>query len=367
MIEANPQASGTGQKLPHNEKLLALIKGEPGILSTTLRSRAGEMGLKRDAVSQTLYVLQKAGKIHYGSNATGQRRPCFVGPAEESLPSKGPSTLPEPKAPLAKAKVKLSARASAPPKKKTSTKVKAPPKDMTPKALSDAWRESSHYPVLTPAPVALPIRSEPAINQLSLFTPKSSNWGVDSVITDFASQLAAVIAQQVAEQVRQQIAPQVALQVANAVSAELANMTKSMQVPDLLRTLDISGAAVPKEQRVKARRETAEKRAKPGRPLKQDSRPPSDSRKKVMVVGLLPQFVAKVEKEFSGVINFAFAHAGESPARLRNLLAEADEVLALENTPGLSKLTAVRAHPKFTKVPPGLTGLRIKLRGLSAA
>jgi hypothetical protein len=190
-----------------NEKLLDLISKEPGIPSTALRARAEELGMTPDSVSQALYVMEKAGKVHYGEGASGRNRPCFVGPAK-----KGTRALPT--------KATLKNRPSAKSEKATPKSSKG--------TRTVQQSEGTPYAVF-PAPAKLsPAILTPLADQVALMPLVSQDESVNASIANFAAQVAATVARSIATQVQEQLQLQVVQQVSEAIANQMAQFTQSI-------------------------------------------------------------------------------------------------------------------------------------------
>jgi hypothetical protein len=367
MAVANRPAKAVTQ----NERLLAVLEKEPGILTTDLRSRADELGMSPDSISQALYLMEKAGKIHYGESSSGRSRPCFAGPgsSRKSSKAKAPAKTPAPAktkaAPAAAVEKRAKAARPAPSAKSAPAAKKTRAAKKTSKnAAAPATAPSAVFPA--PA-IATPTTALTLHSQEDLMTLVSQPGGMEAAITSFATQIASAVAQRVANQVREQLEKQVVQQVSEAVAAQMTQLTQSISMPGMP-----GASAVPikphraQEEKPQGTR-TRGSKAKTVHTARRESatevQPPT-VRKKVVVVGLKPRFTKQISAEFSNGVDLAFAGADESADRLERLVAEADQVMALTNTKSTRTAKLVKAHPHYSKVSGGLPKLVEALRGM---
>jgi hypothetical protein len=341
-----------------NERLLAVIEKQPGIMTSALRSRASKLGMTQLAVSQVMYLMERAGKIHYGEG-TKQNREVHPGPAPSGKSSKTKKATAASVAPAPAAKT---GRKTAKPTKKT-------------RAAGTVPQVPASAAAMPQAPVSQPAASLPAVpspstalvlgSQADLVNLVSQPGGLETAITSFATQLASAFAQRIANEVRAQMEKQVVQQVSEVVTEQMNQLQQSISLPGMPNT---SAAAIQPHHAQAG--ETQEKRGRKARTttsarkenaVEVQSRP---SRQKVVVLGLKPRFTEQVSQEFSDNVDLAFAGADEPADRLEKLVAEADKVVALTNTKGTRAAKLVKAHPHYSKVSGGLPKLKETLRSM---
>lgn len=141
--------------------------------------------------------------------------------------------------------------------------------------------------------------------------------GVDRLATDLAERLAAYVAQQVVLRLNE----------------ALGSLAESLPAP---------GQPLP--------------------PLAMLPVAPSKPRKKrVLIIGLLPQQAGLVSTEFGEALDLSFAGADDNVGKIKAQAAQAGEVLAMTKFISHSCEDLVKAHPGYSRVAGGMSALRDKL------
>jgi len=87
-----------------------------------------------------------------------------------------------------------------------------------------------------------------------------------------------------------------------------------------------------------------------------------DTRKKVIVVGLLPVQTNEVQKEFGAFYDLRFFHSNTPVPQIRESMKKVDFAVMMTNFVSHSTQTAMRSHPGFIYCNGNSTALKMKLR-----
>lgn len=112
----------------------------------------------------------------------------------------------------------------------------------------------------------------------------------------------------------------------------------------------------------------AESLPAPGQPLPPlamlPAAPSKPRKKRVLIIGLLPQQAGLVSTEFGEALDLSFAGADDNVGKIKAQAAQAGEVLAMTKFISHSCEDLVKAHPGYSRVAGGMSALRDKLTAI---